>query len=298
LLSFQDQDDMHLIKLLVTFQVKHVSEQGLESSTFYLLFPWAEGDLWHFWKMHQTLPVRISRCTWMAEQCHKLAAALMYVHNEREQHLRTLDDVKEEEHDLYGRHGDVKAENVLYFEKRNILVMADFGLGRLHSKISRSNDPKTLERTATYRAPEFDTNQGKISRACDIFSLGCMFLEFVTWYILGWEPLEEFPNFRLEKDIYTFISDTFFRIEGGVGNQNRPVIKPQVVEWIRKLQRNQNCNQYLLDFLDLIEKKMLHPDSKERIKSGPLVRQLEVYVLACRTDSSYYKEPRVYQEPH
>jgi serine/threonine protein kinase len=232
----------------------------------------------------------------MADQCYKLAAALMYVHNEREHHLRWLEDVKEDEQDLYGRHGDVKAENILYFEKPDILVMADFGLGRLHSKISRSNDPKTLERTATYRAPEFDTIQGKISRACDIFSLGCMFLEFVTWYLLGWEALEEFPNYRLEKDIYDFVSDTFFRIEGGLGSPNRPAIKPQVVQWIRKLQRNQNCNQYLLDFLNLIENKMLQPDSAERIKSGALVDKLGLFVRTCRTDSSYYKESRSYPE--
>jgi len=289
---------MHLIRLLVTFEVKRVSEKGHVSSTFYLVFPWAEGDLWHFWKMHQTLDDRIPRCVWMAEQCHQLAVALMYVHNERELHLRRFQDVKKEEHDLYGRHGDVKAENILYFEEENILVIADFGLGRLHTKISRSNqDPKTLERTATYRAPEFDTTQGKISRSCDIFSLGCMFLEFVTWYLAGWDSVyEEFPNYRLEKDIHDFLSDTFFRIEGSPGNM-KPTIKPKVLEWIQKLRRNSNCNQYILDFLTLIEKRMLDPNSATRIRSDSLVRKLEVFSRACRTDSDYYKEPRSVPEP-
>ncbi|KAN0120383.1 kinase-like protein [Hyaloscypha variabilis] len=298
LLSFQDQDDMHLIRLLVTFEVKRVSEKGHVSSTFYLVFPWAEGDLWHFWKMHQTLDDRIPRCVWMAEQCHLLAVALMYVHNERELHLRRFQDVKKEEHDLYGRHGDVKAENILYFKEENILVIADFGLGRLHTKISRSNqDPKTLERTATYRAPEFDTTQGKISRSCDIFSLGCMFLEFVTWYLAGWDAVsEEFPNYRQEKDIYDFLSDTFFRIEGSPGD-TKATIKPKVLEWIQKLRRNSNCNQYVLDFLTLIEKRMLDPDSATRIRSDSLVRKLEVFSRACRTDSDYYKEPRSVPEP-
>lgn len=299
LLRFKDQVDMHLIRLLVTFEVKQVSEMGNESSTFFLIFPWAEGDLWHFWRMHQTPDDRISRCVWMAEQCYQLAMALRYVHNEREIHLRRLQDVKEDEHDLYGRHGDVKAENVLYFETANILVMADFGLGRLHTKISRSNqDPKTLERTATYRAPEFDTSQGKISRACDIFSLGCMFLEFVTWYLAGWDSVcEEFPNYRLEKDIHDFMSDTFFRIEGSPGDTKMPTIKPKVVEWIQKLRQNSNCNQYILDFLDLIENRMLDPDSTTRIRSDSLVHKLDLYVTTCRTDSEYYKESRSDPEP-
>ena len=296
LLSFQDHDEKHLVKLLVTFEIK---QTGTESSTFYLVFPWAEGDLWHFWKMHQALDQRIPRCVWMAEQCHQLASALMYVHNEREKHLKSLDDVKDDEHDLYGRHGDVKADNVLYFETEDILVMADFGLGRLHTKISRSNqDPKTLEKTATYRAPEFDTSQGKISRACDIFSLGCMFLEFATWYLVGWESVSKaFPNYRYEKDIYDFISDTFFRIEGSLGDLRTPIIKPKVLEWIRMLRQNPNCNQYLLDFLDLIEHRMLDPDSTTRIKSDALVRELDLYVRTCRTDSDYYKEARSYAGP-
>ena len=300
LLSFPDQVDMHLIRLLVSFEVKRVSEKGNESSTFYLVFPWAEGDLWHFWKTHQTPNDRIPRCVWMAEQCHQLASALMYVHNEREKHLKSLDDVMDNEHDLYGRHGDVKAENVLYFETPNILVIADFGLGRLHTKISRSNqDPKTLERTATYRAPEFDTSQGRISRACDIFSLGCMFLEFVTWYLAGWNSVcDEFPNYRLEKDIHDFMSDTFFRIEGSPGDTKLPTIKPKVVEWIQKLRQNSNCNQYILDFLDLIENRMLDPDSTTRIRSDSLVHKLDLYVTTCRTDSEYYKESRSDPEPN
>jgi serine/threonine protein kinase len=288
---------MHLIKLLVTFEIRQVSDER-PRSTFYFVFPWAEGDLWNFWSMHQNPEERIARCLWMAEQCYELAAALMYVHNERQVHLKALEDVMEDEYDLYGRHGDVKAGNVLYFEGRDILVMADFGLGRLHSKTSRSNeDPKTLEKTATYRAPEFDTVQGKISRASDIFSLGCMFLEFVTWYLLGWEALEEFPDYRLEKDRYDIQSDTFFRIEGDFGSLNRPAIKPKVVEWIRRLQRNPNCNQYILDFLDLIENKMLQPDATKRIKSGVLVKKLEFLARACRIDSSYFKEPLFYPEP-
>jgi serine/threonine protein kinase len=291
LLSFQDQDEKHLIRLLITFEIK---QTGSESSTFYLVFPWAEGDLWHFWRMHQALDKRIPRCLWMAEQCHQLASALMYVHNEREKHLKSLNDVMDHERDLYGRHGDVKADNVLYFETEDILVMTDFGLGRLHTKISRSNqDPKTLEKTATYRAPEFDTSQGKISRACDIFSLGCMFLEFATWYLVGWESVyDEFPKYRFEKDIYDFISDTFFRIEGSLGDLRTPIIKPKVVEWIRKLRQSPNCNQYLLDFLGLIENRMLDPDSTTRIRSGALVRELNLYVRTCRTDSDYYKEVR------
>ena len=285
---------MHLIKLLVTFEVKNLSEKNKESSTFYLVFPWAEGDLWHFWRKHDALEQRIPRCLWMAEQCFQLARALRCVHNERDIHLPKFLDVPENEHDLYGRHGDVKADNVLWYKRENdTLVIADFGLGRLHTRISRSNQtPKDLERSATYRAPEFDTEEGKISRACDIFSLGCMFLEFITWHLEGFKSVnKDFPEHRLEQDMYNFQSDTFFRIEKHPGNVRKPIIKPKIIEWIRRLKQNQYCSNYHVQFLDLIEKRMLHPNSGERIRSPELVRHLDLFATACRTDSSYYKDP-------
>ncbi|KAH8805503.1 kinase-like domain-containing protein [Xylogone sp. PMI_703] len=296
LLSFQGHPDTHLIRLLVTFEVRG---GGNGMPTFYLVFPWAQGDLWHFWKMYQAPSDRFSRCVWMAEQCYGLGRALGRVHNDREEHLKRLNDFSNEDHDLYGRHGDVKADNVLYFEKEDKLVISDFGLGRLHTKISRSNqDPKALDKTATYRAPEFDTIGGKISRASDIFSLGCMFLEFLTWYLLGWEDVSEsFSRHRMEKDKYGFESDTFFRIEETPTGITTPILKPGVVEWIWKLRQSQYCNQYILDFLDLIEKRMLHPDSRKRIKSAQLVHKLQLYVDSCRTDSEYYKEQRTLSPP-
>lgn len=288
MLSCLDQEDKHLIKLLATIEVQKPLRPGsdISISTFYFVFPWAQGDLWHFWKMHDILSERDHRCLWMVEQCHQLAKGLMHVHNERSalRRFKSLDVNS----DLYGRHGDIKADNILYFKRNDKLVIADFGLGRMHTKISRSNvDPKTLEKTATYRAPEFDTPHGKISRASDIFSLGCVFLEFVTWYLLGWHAVDElFPAYRLDKDIHGFLSDTFFSI----GDSEMPEIKPKVREWIRELRKSDRCNPCILQFLDAIEGKMLHPDPKGRIKSGPLVRELELLTTTCRRDSSYYKE--------
>lgn len=283
LLSFQDR---HLIQLLVTFEIRPVN--GL--SKYYFVFPWAQGNLWDFWEMHQAESERIPRCIWMSEQCFGLGVALSKVHNNRSSHLKKLKDIRKEDYDLFGRHGDIKAENVLYFENRDLLALCDLGLGRLHSKISRSNqDPKLLEKTATYRAPEFDTFHGKISRISDIFSLGCMFLEFVTWYLLGWESVSKtFSNYRMEEDRYQFVSDTFFRIEG-----DEPVIKPKVVEWIRGLRASPHCNQYILDFLDLIEHYMLNPDSKKRIGSDKLVNKLHLLRETCRRDSEYWREERL-----
>ncbi|KAK3344898.1 kinase-like domain-containing protein [Neurospora tetraspora] len=283
LITVKAQKSTHLIKLLATFSV--IEEDG-GSEVFYLLFPWAEGNLWKYWEVHQPKNEqdRLSIAPWMAQQCHQLALALLCVHNERE-HTLQFYEVPAGKGELYGRHGDIKAENVLYFEADGTLVLSDFGLGRLHTKYSRSNaDPKALEKSATYRAPEFDLAKGRISRKSDVFSLGCMFLEFVTWHVLGYDAVYEvFPDYRMDEDTaYGFATDIFFKIEGDTA-----IIKPKVCEWMVKLRKHERASEYTKQFLDIIE-KMLSPYPNDRINVAKLVRELGVIRKACERDPSYY----------
>lgn len=114
----------------------------------------------------------------------------------------------------WGIHGDIKPENVLLFDHSQdplgILVICDFGFTRFHGRDSRSN-ATPVGKSPTYRAPEYDS-QAKISRAYDMWTLGCLYLEFVTWYLTGSEGVTktfvdmrlkddrgEFPGFNLDK---------------------------------------------------------------------------------------------------
>lgn len=278
---------MHLIQLLTTFCVE---EEGRK--TFYLVFPWAEGTLWDYWERNKLRDRRdrLARTPWMAREVFEIARALQCVHNERRQHLKqypglTTGKNAELKKELYGRHGDIKAENILYFSGNDTLVISDFGLGRLQTKYSRSNNnPKTLEKSATYRAPEFDLTDGRISRASDVFSLGCMYLEFVTWYLMGYHAVsEDFTEFRMEEDAtYGFESDTFFTIENG-----KPIIKSKVQQWIQMLRRHGDASAYTNQLLDTIE-KMLAPTSEGRIKIQKLTRELDLFRETCERDPSYY----------
>ena len=301
--KFQDNDDgKHLIKLLATFEVRE-KRGPKQISTYYLLFPWAEGDLWKFWREHDSENQRLRRCVWMAEQISHLGQALMHVHNERRRQLKRINDSNDEGRlELFGRHGDIKADNILWFDddddrdprdaRGGRLVIADFGLGRLNSKYSRSGvDPKMVDKSATYKAPEFDLRGGKISRLSDIYSLGCTCLEFVTWYLEGWHAVsEDFPDSRIEGDIYGQESDIFFRIENR-GAEEKAIIKPKVKDWISRLKGSRHCSNYTLQFLELIEERMLEPDSSRRIKSDELVKELELLADTCRRNSSFYKTP-------
>ncbi|KAJ4416337.1 hypothetical protein N0V85_002319 [Neurospora sp. IMI 360204] len=282
LTSVKADEGVHLIKLLTTFSVE---EEGRK--TFYLVFPWAEGTLWDYWERNKLKDKhdRLTRTPWMAREIYEIARALQCVHNERRQHLKHYPGLSSGKDELYGRHGDIKAENILYFSGDNTLVISDFGLGRLQTKYSRSNNnPKALEKSATYRAPEFDLTDGRISRASDVFSLGCMYLEFVTWYLKGYDAVsDEFPEYRMEKDAtWGFESDTFFTIENG-----KPIIKPKVQQWIEMLRKHKDASAYTDQFLDTIE-KMLAPASEGRIKISKLTQQLDLFRETCERDPSYY----------
>lgn len=109
----------HLVKLLLSFEIKDPNSP----TRYYLLFPWADGTLWNFWEINDAVERRTGLCEWMINECYHLASALNTFHNERRDQLPKFSDIKKNQHDLYGRHGDVKAENILWFSKGNQLVL-------------------------------------------------------------------------------------------------------------------------------------------------------------------------------
>ena len=189
-----EREHSHIVKLLWTLQI---------NNTYYLVFPWAEGNLREYWKNTPGTCGRESSqrsneraAHWMAQQCFGLANALQKIHD-------TLNDLRDKAHHSLGVHGDLKPENVLVFmdhmdSARWTLKIADFGLSKLHASGRRKNS-HIVKRggTPTYRPPECDlTPIGQVSRAYDIWSLGCMYLEFVTWFLKDWDGVEEFRKNR------------------------------------------------------------------------------------------------------
>jgi serine/threonine protein kinase len=292
----QEGNKDHLIKLLATFE-EHNSAQGQDRPTYYLLFDWAEGDLARYWKANERFVGDPKHCVWMSDQFCGLAEGLQIIHNDRKENLKFL-PANVSDPNVYGRHGDIKPGNILYFETgkseapEQSLVLADFGLGRLQTKYSRSKqDPRSLARTETYRSPEFDLPppKGFVSPASDIFSLGCVFLEYISWYILGTKAvLEEFTNMRMAHDIYGFDVDIFFNVTTEPNGEQDAELKPSVKEWIQKLKKHRFCNDYINQMLDVIQDHMLDPNPETRWRSMKLVRELQAIKIACQRVPSFY----------
>lgn len=137
----------------------------------------------------------------------------------------------------FGRHGDVKATNILWFQKyendAHLLVLSDLGLTTYHSYAtqSRVRHSQLAGLTPKYRPPEFDLHI-QISSKYDIWSLGCVYFEFLIWYLLGKHNLEDFSIALSERNgLNSCIDeDNFFNIQEGPNGQLVPYVKVAVKE--------------------------------------------------------------------
>jgi serine/threonine protein kinase len=206
------RDDKHNVRLLARI----VERPGYGGEKYSLLFPWADCDL----KEHmETRTIGGPKeVLWMAEQCYGLADALSFIHDPGPEFL-SVDQKR-----IYGRHGDIKPHNILWFknDKGQRLTFSDMGLTEVHRDASRSNIPgKSIPHTPTYRPPECDMTgrEGHISRSFDIWTLGCVFLEIVVWMLMGPEGIASFKKARNTQylDLPRYQTPLFFslhRIEG------------------------------------------------------------------------------------
>ncbi|KAK8040029.1 hypothetical protein PG993_008440 [Apiospora rasikravindrae] len=284
----------HLVRLLMAF--KH----GMR---LHLLFPWASGNLFDLWQKYQNPKQSSETVRWLIDQCSGLAGGLAKVHHHDSWPLD-----HNGRQDQLGRHGDIKPLNILWFEKfdgpthqqKDHLVIADFGLTIFHSS-SGNTEPTAANRlkgcSRTYRPPEVDLGDGRILQRYDVWSLACLYLEFLTWYLLGFKKTyNETPG----SDPVTFADhrilgdetdeDKFFTIRpdsGSNGGAHEAVVKPQVKKWISQLRDLENCPQCLVDFLDYIQSRMLLPVDFQRADMKDVNSQLAKIKDRCETSPDY-----------
>jgi serine/threonine protein kinase len=159
------------------------------------------------------------------------------------------------------RHGDLKPENILCFGKQELgpadiptdvkLVVADAGLAKVREKATefRGEKTSTLGGTTMYSPPEAKLRPEEArSRRYDIWSLGCLYLEFLIWILYGNEVLENFRG--------AVGKDQPFYEEGPI-----VAIKEVVQKWIKAIRDDPRCSPAGLTALgrlvDLIEDRLL-----------------------------------------
>lgn len=258
-----------MIKLLLTFQ---------HGNTYYLLFEWANGNLQQFWDTNPRIESTLSNELWAAQQCFGLVRAVSRIHGLsswhelRRKRKRSNSIASQNEYESeWGRHGDIKPENILWFEEhgtcRRHLVISDLGLARYHTEFSKSLVPRALIDGITwgYRAPEVDFRE-PISAKYDIFSLGCVFLEFCVWYLRGSQDVGIFGLEREDEDEPEFDDvrkDQFFCMKGDSNTIKDACLKECVQKRLSQLKGGTNFTKGLAS---VIEERMLRCNPSERSK--------------------------------
>ncbi|KAM7218287.1 hypothetical protein V8F06_006350 [Rhypophila decipiens] len=251
----------HLIKFIASY-----SQQGRH----HLIFGWADGgNLKEFWKKrsHTSLGSlsRPQTVQWAIEQMTGLAGALDKLHNPGINGLNC-------------RHGDLKPANVVIATN---LKDDAYDLGRLQITdmgLAKVNDHRTHMRqtsgthsiTERYQSPEFRfriSPDTPTSRSFDVWSMGCIMLEFIVWLLYGGNQLDRFNG--------SFPS-TFFDEDGNHSDQVE--LDPSVIEWIShmketaigepSIENGQCASKALVQVLRLIEEEILVKDEPQTTDVG------------------------------
>ncbi|KAF6803119.1 tol-like protein [Colletotrichum musicola] len=232
----------HLIKAIAYYT------RGL---SHVIMFPWAGGgNLRDYWKKDLPRKLDAEFISWAFGQFCGLASAIEELHSS----TKDTDTC---------RHGDLKPENILCFENKDAhgsltqpsLVIADVGLAKVHDLATdmRNEATRTVAGTVTYEPPEAILWKHKPrSRRYDIWSMGCIYFEFLIWMLYGKNELDHFGEEITSKNDGT--GRKFFEIVAGEAR-----IKPSVQKWIEHIRADRRCpeNTAVRQLLELIATRLL-----------------------------------------
>ncbi|KAL8289875.1 hypothetical protein RB601_005690 [Gaeumannomyces tritici] len=219
----------------------------------YLILPWADGgslaDLWAANPMPQKITPEL--CRWTSSQFEELVRAIS---------MSTQLGPAAAEMGITGpgQYGNLQPEDILCFRREvSCGGVTDFDLRILNIRATTPHDQAAAAWSAPYSPPDFGI--GSLTpRASDYWALGCIYLEFTTWLLLGYKAVEEFTKARrMDYGDGSTLNEMFFflsrRYRGGLC----PKVKPVVTQWCARLQNHSSCTAALRDFLRFIEHDML-----------------------------------------
>ena len=233
----------HLVKVVAAFKRSEIN---------YLIFNWADGgNLRQYckdndpWERYSPQRIERSVVKWVLQQMEGIAGALdMLHHHDPNRNIS---------------HRDLKPENIVRFKDpsvdRGVFQIADMGLGKRRVGVTPMIRTGSGERTGTdrYLAPELTQEERPLSRADDMWAIGCTFLEFIIWLLYGRNAFDKFyKSWHENEGFYVFTT------------AGHVVLRAEVQSWIdyiyeQDLQsKDSPCtSQAIKDILDFILGKLL-----------------------------------------
>lgn len=258
----------------------------------YFVFPWADGgnllDLWRSRdSYHDRSYFTLRRIPYIVDQLVGLARALARLHAFSHGNAASY------------RHGDLKPENILIFDTQNqgslgVWKLADLGLARYHMAATGDRLRVTSNSgagTISYQPPEsINARAAPTSRLYDIWSMGCIIFQLMTWLLYGKRKVDEFTETTksvFAKDESSYWSASW--IEGrGYHNVN---IHPSIKNHMEKMKWDLQAggSQALRDLLSIVEHRLLViklPPSATKLQPGCRVNASDLYLSLLRIQAA------------
>ena len=182
--------------------------------------------------------------------------------------------------ELIGCHHDLKPDNI--FVEGSKFLLADFGLARFKNITSLSDTPSRTKHPY-YSPPECwisenDIESPVIHRSSDIWSLGCIIAEVVTYMLYGAKGVE---NFESERTFKKGRATSFrFHREGRA--------EPGVTKWINKLRQSDEQTHRMLGQL---VGEMLQTQQELRPKAREVEAKMQLITvdIVCQRINELYE---------
>ncbi|KAI4924694.1 hypothetical protein J4E85_007811 [Alternaria conjuncta] len=287
--QLQTYNDPHIVELLTSY---------CTLDSYALVFPLANGNMDQLMERDIRASSLELTATWVVKQIQGLAKALQYLHT-GDEHTK-----------IFGRHGDINPSNILWYndtEEDGIpplgtLKIADFGRSELRSLGERrpSIRKALCEETplhcidysyGTYAAPECElpTSVCPDRRTSDIWSLGCVFLEFLIWTVEGAKEVRRLHQ-KLRSDV-PGRGTSFWHLEVST-HQLLFSLNPPIKEYLERLSQYAKDNAKLRAAVDLlVYGGVLDPNPHERPTAKQLGEELRSISIEIVHDHTVAKRP-------
>ncbi|KAL0259223.1 hypothetical protein SLS55_006728 [Diplodia seriata] len=132
-----------------------------------------------------------------------------------------------------------------------------------------------------------------VSRAYDLWSLGCLYLEFATWLIMGSEAIDDFSTHRLRPSRLDpkFSEDYFFTVVKDEAGGMDAEVRDGVLSWAQTLHEHRGCSRFIHDLVDLVMKHLLVIKAADRIHARDLCVRFNDFLKKAEIDDDYLCTP-------
>lgn len=204
-------------------------------------------------------------------------------------------------------HLDLKPRNILVFGKNNTdWRISDFGISRIRkgpeATAQELDGPFQLTDRGTqnqngdsaYSAPESNDDRSHMTEASDVWSLGCIISELLTFMEMGKQGIEEYASKRRALNGLEGFSETV--------PMKRPQLKLAVKEWHRSLvessrTRGANEGKRIEEFLKFLENDVLAIEMYKRATAAEVASKLRTLESHFGNDFKCEEHPNVEPKP-